>query len=345
MKEMKGLVVHAGGRLSIESLPIPQINDYQALVKTEACGVCNGTDLKLIHGTFKNFSDYPAVLGHEGVGRVVDIGKNVTSFKPGDRVLLPFLEGMSGEYHSGWGAYAEFAVVGDAEAMTSAGISGFSEAYHAQQKIPEFLDSADATMIVTFREVLSAIKRFGFAENKSAVIFGAGPVGLCFIKFCKLLGLGPVITFDINDEKVSEAVSMGADYVFNSKKANVAEEVKKICPGGVDYCIDAVGSNHLINQSMELIKYNGQICCYGISAELNMQLDWSKAPYNWSLNFVQWPAKQEEAFAHRQIINWIEAGVLNPNDFISDVIHFDKIIDAFKMVEEGLARKKIVIKY
>jgi L-iditol 2-dehydrogenase/propanol-preferring alcohol dehydrogenase len=110
--------------------------------------------------------------------------------------------------------------------------------------------------------------------------------------------------------------------------------------------VDAVGINQLINQAMELIKYNGKICCYGISPKLGMELDWSKAPYNWSLDFIQWPSKKEEGDAHAQIMAWINLGVLNPMDFISDVFDFEHIIDAFKLVEaHKSSTKKIVIRY
>lgn len=348
-KHMKSLVVSDDGSLSIVEVPIPEYDDYKALVKMEACGVCNGTDIKLIHRNFKGFDSYPAILGHEGVGRVVEKGKKVTNLEIGDLVLLPFLEGTTGPYYSGWGAYSEYAVVGDLKAMTQGGkgpgTTGFSEAYYAQQALPKGFDAVGASMIITFREVHSAIKRFGFKENSSLVVFGAGPVGLCFIKFAKLLGLGPIIVFDIKEEKLQQAGTMGADYVFNSLNVDVKEKVLEICNEGVDFVVDAVGINQLINQAMELVKYNGKICCYGISPKLSMELDWSKAPYNWSLQFVQWPSKYDEAEAHKIIINWMEMGILNPYDFISDVVPFDDILGAFKKVEDRTVSKKMVIKF
>jgi threonine dehydrogenase-like Zn-dependent dehydrogenase len=349
---MKTLVVDDKHELSIREIPVPKYQECQALVKTLSCGVCNGTDLKLIHGNFKNFNTYPAALGHEGVGKVVEVGSRVQNLQVGDMVLLPFLEGKSDGIYSGWGAYSEYAVVGDAGAYIAngkgPGTPEFSEGYFAQTVIkPEDkVDPVEASMIVTFREVLSAIRRFQMQPNESVFIMGAGPVGLCFTRFCKLLGLKTVITSDIEDEKVAAAKKMGADYVFNSKTVNVNAEVKKLFPDGIDYVVDAVGINALINQAMELVKYNGKICCYGISPKLGMDLDWSKAPYNWTLQFVQWPSKKEEEEAHAQVMAWINQGVLRPMDFISDVFDFDHIIDAFKLVEERKSStKKIVIKY
>jgi threonine dehydrogenase-like Zn-dependent dehydrogenase len=242
--------------------------------------------------------------------------------------------------------------VGDADAYIANGMGPgtpeFSEGYLAQKVIKkeDSVDPVEASMIVTFRAVLSAIRRFQFQPNENVFIMGAGPVGLCFTKFCKLLGLKTVITSDIDDEKASFAKTMGADYAFNSTTTDVNAEIKKMFPDGIDYVVDAVGINALINQAMGLIKYNGKICCYGISPKLGMDLDWSKAPYNWTVQFVQWPSKKEEAEAHAQIMAWINLGVLNPKDFISDVFDFEHIIDAFKLVEERKSgTKKIVIKY
>ena len=349
---MKTLVVDAKHELSIREVPKPKYKECQALVKMQSCGVCNGTDLKLIKGSFKNFDTYPAALGHEGVGKVVETGSKVQSLKVGDLVLLPFVEEKLDDVYSGWGAFSEYAVVGDAAAYIANGMGPgtheFSEAYFAQTLIkPEDkVDAVEASMIVTFREVLSAIRRFQFQPNDSVLVIGAGPVGLCFTQFSKLLGLKTVISTDIDDEKVSLAKTLGADYAFNPKKCDLNAEIKKLFPDGIDHVVDAVGINALINQAMELIKYNGKICCYGISPDLGMNLDWSKAPYNWTIQFVQWPSKKEEAEAHAQIMAWINLGLLKPMDFISHVFDFEKIIDAFKLVEEAKSgTKKVVIKY
>ncbi len=348
-KMMRSFAVDAVGKLDFVEVPMPVVDDCTALVKIEACGVCNGTDSKLAHGTFKNWHDYPTLLGHEAVGRVVEKGRLVTAFNVGDRVMLPFVDGPTGGYHSSWGGYSEYGTVGDWRAMQLAGrgpgTPGFSEGAYAQTKVPEGIDPVDATMIVTFREVLSAMKRFGMKENRSLVVFGAGPVGLCFTKFAKLIGMDPVITLDITEQKMADATAMGADHVFNSLSPDVTASVRAILPDGADFVVDAVGLNALINKAMELVTYNGSICCYGISPQLQMQLDWSRAPYNWTLQFVQFPLKIEEMEADSQILYWMQAGVLRAADFISDVLPFDQMQEAFRMIEERRTNKKTVIRF
>mgnify|MGYP000963781591 CR=1 FL=1 len=349
---MRSLVVDEKGSLSIRTLPVPVPGDCQALVRLCSCGVCNGTDSKLIHHTFKNFDSYPAALGHEGVGEVVQLGPKCTSLRLGDRVLLPFLEGAVEGVSSGWGAFSEYALVGDAEACALHGMGEgtprFNEGYLAQTVLSpdDRVDDVEAVMIVTFREVLSAIRRFGIAPNSDVVVFGCGPVGMCFIRFLRLLGMRRVIAVDISDSKVEKARSMGATAAFNSTKVNVAQAIRTLLPEGADAVVDAVGINALINQAMGLIRYNGKICCYGISPKLSMELDWSCAPYNWSLNFVQWPSKREEAQAHAQIMAWINMGVLSPSAFISHVFPFDRILDAFALLDQRLPdTQKIVVQF
>ena len=348
---MKSLAVTKDLNLEVVEVPVPKCEDNKVLVKTLACGVCNGTDTKILHGNFKNIdpAEYPCLLGHEGVGEVVEVGKNVTSFEVGDKILLPFIENPPEGYSSYWGAYSEYAICGDWKAMANngqgPGSDAFGEFYYTQSKLPRDIDPIDATMIITFREVLSAAKKFGFGPGKSVAIFGAGPVGLSFAKFAKMLGMAPIILFDIVDEKLEEAKKEGVDYAFNSTKVNPAEEVRKVCKDGVDFSLDAVGINALINEDMKLIKDGGTICVYGISPNLSVELDWSKAPYNWKLNFQQFPDKVAEAAAHNEIMNWIGLGLLNPRDFISHVIDFKDVLDAFDIIEKKQPCKKIVIRY
>lgn len=342
---MRTLVINEQGELEVRQIPKPKYNENQALVKTISCGICNGTDTKLIHQTFKGvgMEQYPLMLGHEGVGEVVELGANVTSYKIGDKVLLPFVDPDSeayGELGSAWGAFSEYAVVHDAAACGKAA----PECAYAQTVLPEDVDAVDAAMIVTLREVLSSIKRFGMKENNSVAIFGCGPVGLTFIKFMSILGVHPIIAFDVKPEKMQEAIKQGADYAFLSNACDVKAEIRKICPQGVDFVLDAVGMLALINQSMEYVRDGGKMCCYGISPKTSMELDWSKAPYNWQLQFQQFPSKIEEGEVTQQVLSWIRSGIIDLKDYISDYFEFNDILGAFEqLAKRKIAKKGIVV--
>lgn len=342
---MKTLVVEKDGTLQVREVPVPRYTQTQALVKMISSGICNGTDAKLIHKAFKGVEDdqYPLMLGHEGVGEVVETGSRVTGLKPGDRVLLPFGVNdpeLYGDLHSVWGAFSEYAVVDDSRAKGSP----VPECAYAQTVLPEWVDPVDASMIVTLREVLSSIKRFGIRENNSVAVFGCGPVGMTFIRFLSLLGAHPIIAFDIKEEKLEEALKNGADYAFNSARCDIPDTIHSILPRGIDFTVDAVGYLPLINESMKCLRDGGKTCCYGISPETEMKLEWAKAPYNWKLHFQQFPSKAEEGEATAQILAWLKAGAISLKDFISDYFDCDHILDAFqKLAEKKIAGKGIVV--
>jgi L-iditol 2-dehydrogenase len=342
---LKTLVVDKHGGLHVQEAELPEFNECQALVKTLSCGICNGTDAKLIHQSFKNFGSekYPLMLGHEGVGRVVKLGAKVTSYRTGDIVLLSFADAQPG-LGSGWGSFSEYGVVCDKDSWDTTRYGPVPECAYAQSVLPESIDPVDAAMIITLREVLSSIKRFGIDENASVAIFGCGPVGLTFIKIMKLLGVKRIIAFDIVPEKLRDAQNIGADYAFNSKEVDCLAASRGIYPDGLAYVIDAVGNSAIINQAMPLLADQGKICCYGISANLSADIDWSQAPYNWQMQFQQFPSKVEEGLAHDQIIKWLESGLIDLKDFISDYYPFEDILKAFEKLENrGISKKGIVV--
>lgn len=342
---MKTFVVNKDGSTEIREVPRPRCGSRQALVKTIACGMC-GTDVKLLHHAFKGIpqSVYPIMLGHEGVGEVVEVGSEVTSFRPGDKVLLPFVDpdpelypGMS----SAWGALSEYAIVCDPAAWPQGEAPACA---YAQKVLTSDVDPVDAVMIVTFREVLSSIRYFGIKPEDSIVVFGCGPVGLTYIKFLKLCGVKEITAIDIIDEKLESAKKNGAAHVINSQKENAEETVLKLYPQGVDYVLDAIGAPFVVNAAMPLIKDRGTVLCYGVPASEQITIDFSRADYNWRVIYQQMPRKEEEGAAHEQVMEWIRSGQLVLRDFISDYFRFEDSVEAFqKLLDRKISKKGIIV--
>lgn len=341
---MKTLIVNKEGRLEIQEIAKPRINEKQALVKTIACGMC-GTDVKLIHKTFKGFPEdiYPIMLGHEGVGEVVETGADVKGLKPGDKVLLPFVDPdpeLYGDLGSGWGAMSEYAVVHDPLAYAD---GEAPDCAYAQTVLDDDLDPVDAVMIVTFREVLSNIRYFGIKPEDSVAVFGCGPVGLTFIKFLSLARVKNIVAVDIFDEKLMLAKEKGASIVINSKTQDLDKEIHAVFEEGVDYVLDAVGLPFVVNQAMSLIKDRGQVLCYGVPEKEEITIDFSKASYNWSVVYQQMPRKKEEGEAHAQVMEWIRSGELEIKEFISDYFKFEDSVEAYeKLLNREVMKKGII---
>jgi threonine dehydrogenase-like Zn-dependent dehydrogenase len=345
---MKAAVIVRPGQLEIQEIPMPKFNDYQVLVEQLACGICTGTDWKLLEGHFKGFTTYPAVLGHEAVGRVIKMGKKVRNFEIGDLVLRPGLEiiGDGTSLYSGWGAFAEYGVAGDGKAMLEDGKvrpeDGWNDIYFSQQKIPKGMNPVHGTMLITYKEVLSAIFRFGMRPNASIMILGMGPVGLSFVRFTKILGLGPIIAGDMESSRLNLAREMGADECLDVRKVKPETWVKEHVPEGLDFVVDAVGMTDLLNQAMNIVKFNGSICAYGISPQSRMNLVWEAGPYNWKLHVLQWPTFQEESATHHQIINWINMGVLDAGKFVTHVLPLSRLQEGLNLLRERKALKAVV---
>ena len=344
---MRAFIVNKDGSTQISEIPRPRYNSRQALVKTIACGMC-GTDVKLVHRTFKGFPEsiYPVILGHEGVGEVVETGADCKTFHVGDKVLLPFVDPDPELYPgmgSAWGALSEYAVVCDPAADYPEG-EAVPECAYAQTILDECLDPVDAVMLVTFREVLSSIRFFGIRPGDSVVVYGCGPVGSTFVKFLNLSGVEDVVAIDIIDEKLQAVKANGAKYIINSKETDAAAKVRELYPDGVDYVLDAIGAPFVVNAAMPLIKDRGTVLCYGVPEKEEITIDFSKASYNWRVIYQQMPRKAEEGAATAQVMEWIKSGRLVVKDFISDYFKFDDACEAYeKLLSRQISKKGIIV--
>ena len=339
---MRTLVVNKDGSLAIQETKTPTCGKKEALVKMIACGMC-GTDIKLIHHAFKGFplSVYPIMLGHEGVGEVVEIGEDVKGLKVGDKVLLPFVD-ANDELGSGWGGFSEYAIVHDPLAYPEGEAPDFC---YAQTVLSEDLDPVDAVMFVTFREVLSSIRFFGIKPEDPIVVFGCGPVGTTFIKFLSLLGGKDIIAVDIMDEKLELATQNGATKTINSLHADLVAEVRGLYPDGVKYVLDAVGLPLVVNQAMPLLADRGAVLCYGVPEKEEITIDFSPASYNFSVIYQQMPEKKEEAQAHQQVLEWVRQGDIVMKDYISDTFAFEDALKAFDLLLDRKIMKKGIITF
>ncbi|MCL2559091.1 MAG: zinc-binding dehydrogenase [Turicibacter sp.] len=345
MEWMKSLIVTENKTLAIAEIPKPTITEYEALVKMVACGICNGTDAKIIAGTFKGLEKYPLMLGHEGVGRVEAVGAKVENYKVGDIVLLPFANDASGAHDSGWGAFSEYATVYDAKAGATAGLIDDTHFSWGQSVVPTDIEATSSAMLITLREVLASIRTFGITTDSTVVVYGCGPVGVTFTKFMHLLGVKNLIVVDRLAEKREVALKNGAMLYLNGVEVDVVAEVRKVYPNGVDFVIDAVGHESVVNEGLKLIRDRGDVCVYGVPATTKLSLDFAEAPYNWNVVFQQMPSKKEEGEAHDQVLAWLRSGDVVLADYISHVMPFEEVLEAFAMLERREIPLKCIVRF
>ena len=343
---MRAVAVIEPGRVEVVELDAPTPGPYQALVKTEVAALCNATDGKLVAGHFPGVENYPLMLGHETAGIIDTVGDKARNFTVGDRAIggLVF-EFSDPQYATGWGGFCEYTLINDHDAMVEDGVAdeehGWFECYEIQRTVPADISADDAVLLCTWREVYGGFGDFALGQGDDIVVFGAGPVGLSFVKFGKLLGLGYIGVVDPLDHKRDKALSMGADAVFTPDSPDLAG-LTAARGKPLDAVIDAVGSEGIINAALPMIKMGGSICVYGVIADASITVAKGAGPYNFNLYMHQWPTRRRERAAMEPLCEWIREGTISAAEFVTHEFPVEQINDALDAVSRGEVLKALL---
>ena len=343
---MQAVAVIEPGRLELVDVPEPKPGPYEARVKTEVACLCNATDGKLIDGHFPGVDTYPLLLGHESAGIVDAVGEKVRNFKPGDRVIGGLLFDCGDpKYSSGWGGFCEYSLAADHDAMVEDGVAdeehGWFECYEIQRTVPTDISVEAAVMLCTWREVYGGFGDFNLQAGDSVLVFGAGPVGLSFLKFGKLLGLEFIGLVDPLPQKREKALAMGADAVFAPDSPKLQAGAGQ-CGKPLDAVIDAVGSPAIANAALPLVKMGGSICIYGVIADDAITIEKAKGPYNFNLFMHQWPTRHRERAAMEPLCEWIRDGKVRADEFLTHDFPVEQIVEAVEQVRAGNVIKALL---
>lgn len=264
-RTMKAAFVTEFGRpLTIGELPVPQPKDGQVLIKIEACGVCH-TDVHAADGDWPVRPKPPFVPGHEGIGRVVSMGRNVRCLKEGDRVGVPWLFqacGLCDYCLTSRETMCESALYGGYTAN-----GGFAEYCVAPAdyvaRIPSGLDPVAAGPIICAG--ITTYKGVKVADCKPGewlVVSGVGGLGHLAIQYAKAMGL-QVIAVDIAEDKLKLAKTLGASLAFNASTTDVVQDVQQAVGGAHGVLITAV-SKSAFAQGAGMLRRGGTCVLTGL---------------------------------------------------------------------------------
>lgn len=264
-KTMKAAVIREFGKpLQIEEMPVKEPGLNQILVKVITCGVCH-TDLHACQGDWPVKPKMPLIPGHEAVGYVVALGRDVNNVKEGDVVGVPWLYSACGgcEYCiTGWetlcesqqnggysvdGGYAEY-VIADARYVA-----------HLPANI-NFLEIAPITCAgVT---VYKGLKETDTKPGEWVAISGIGGLGHLAVQYAKAMGLH-VAAIDVSDDKLKLAKSLGADITVNARNEDPGATLKKLTGGMHGVLVTAV-SPIAFKQGISALRRKGTIALNGL---------------------------------------------------------------------------------
>jgi len=270
---LKAAVVSKEKTVSVVDKQLRPLKHGEALVQMEYCGVCH-TDLHVKNGDFGDVTG--VVLGHEGVGKVVDVAEGVTSLKVGDRVAIPWLYESCG--------HCEYCTTGRETLCRNVKNAGYTvDGAMAEQaivvadyvvKVPDNLDPAAATSITCAGvTTYKAVKVSDIRPGQWIGVFGIGGLGSLAVQYAKNVFGARVVAFDINDDKLAFAKEVGADVTVNSLKENPKEKVLEITDGkGLDACVVTAVAKAPFNQAVDVVKAGARVVAVGLPVD-KMDLD------------------------------------------------------------------------
>ena len=265
---MKALVLKEYYEFEYKDVPDPPMGPEDVLIQVKACGIC-GSDVHGLDGSTGRRIP-PVVMGHEASGIIVQVGNQVRGWQEGDRVTFDStiycgtchfcrqgatnlceerrVLGVScDDYHQD-GAFAEYIAVPS----------------HILYRLPEDLSFERAAMVEALSIAFHAVERTPISLNDTAVVVGAGMIGLLVIQTLRTAGCGRIIAVDLDTGRLELARQLGADEGLRADTANVAARVREGTAGyGADLAFEVVGITPTLKLATQCLRKGGSLTLVG----------------------------------------------------------------------------------
>lgn len=345
---MKAAVIYDDRDIRFGDAPDPQVGPDDVLVAPSYAGIC-GTDLHIFRGEFHSRVKYPSVLGHEFGGVVLEVGKNVKTFKRGDRVTVDpilschqcpacltghlnackSLKLLGVEYNGGFGQYV------------SAPVSHVFP-------LPDTFPMQYVSMVEMYGLALHVLGRGMVQPGETVVVLGAGKLGLSVMDaLCHKGDANTVIAVDMQPFRLETACKVGARYAIDLKKEDPVERVMDITQGlGADCVIECVGHFHEqpdrespMAQAVKMIRSAGRVVTAGMGEQLS------------PVHFKTLVLKEAQIIASRvtlgefpRSIDLVARGSVHPELLVTHQMPLRDVTSAFARVDaEDPATIKVVL--
>jgi S-(hydroxymethyl)glutathione dehydrogenase / alcohol dehydrogenase len=367
MKTRAAVAWQAGQPLTIEILDLDGPRAGEVLVEVKATGICH-TDYFTLSGADPE-GLFPAVLGHEGAGVVVEVGAGVTTLKPGDHViplytpecrqckfclsrktnLCQLIRSTQGKGLMPDGT-SRFSLDGK-PVLHYMGTSTFSN-YIVAPEIAMAKIRSDAPfdkVCYIGCGVTTGVGAVIFTAKVEAganvVVFGLGGIGLNVIQGAKMVGADKIIGVDLNPRREAMARKFGMTHFLNPKDhANIVDAIVQLTDGGADYSFECIGNTATMRQALECChKGWGQSIIIGVApagAEI------STRPFQ-LVTGRQWKGSAFGGARGRtdvpKIVDWYMEGKLNIDDLITHTLKLEDINKGFELMKAGESIRSVVV--
>lgn len=367
MQTKAAVAFEAGKPLSIETVNLDGPKAGEVLVEIKATGICH-TDAYTVSGADPE-GLFPAILGHEGAGVVVEIGPGVTSLKPGDHVIPLYTpECRQCEYCLSMKTNLCQAIrATQGRGVMPDGSSRFSldgqTIYHymgtstfANYTVLPEISLAKIREDAPFDKVCyigcgvttgigAVINTAKVEPGSKVVVFGLGGIGLNVIQGAKMVGADIIVGVDLNPAKKEIAEKFGMTHFVNPKEVegDLVPYLVDLTKGGADYSFECIGNVNVMRQALE--------CCHkgwGVSVIIGVAgagQEISTRPFQLVTGRV-WKGTAFGGARGRtdvpKIVDWYMDGKINIDDLITHVLPFEKINEGFDLMHEGKSIRTVL---
>ncbi len=339
--KMKVAVMNGIGKMDLIERDIPIVKENEVLVKLDYVGIC-GSDLHYYENG--RIGDYivkpPFVLGHEPGGVVVEVGNKVKHLNIGDRVALE--QGKTCG-HCEFCKTGRYNLCPDVIFFATPPVDGVFQEYVAHEadlcfKLPENVSTLEGALIEPLAVGFHAAIQGGARIGQTAVVMGAGCIGLVSMMALKAMGVSNVYIVDIMEKRLEKALELGATGIINAKEKNAIEEVMKITNNnGCDLVIETAGTEITTVQAIHMAKKGSNIVLVGYSKSGEMTLPMSLV-LDKELTF-------KTVFRYRHIYNMaieaVASGKVNLKGIITNEFDLD---DVQKAMDYSVNNKADIVK-
>ncbi len=303
---MKAAVFHGLRDIRIAEVAEPKPSPGEVLVRVKYCGIC-GSDLhEYQHGLFPE-----SPFGHEACGEIVEVGPGVKGYDAGDRVI-PLNKG----------AYAQYMVCPQDRLL----------------KIPPGMSWEQAATVEPLSVAAYSITKADLQPGVTALITGAGPVGLMTILGLKAVGVETIYVTEVSEMRRKKAEEMGATRTCNSLNARVSSWIKELTSGhGVDVAFESVGIEASLKDCLTSVRFQGKVIVQGIFTD--------RVPIH-MLGFVT----RETIMMGTNSANpslamkWIEKKGVKPEMMVTKTIPLENISEGFEILTRKIKEEiKILV--
>lgn len=342
---MKAAVVMGKRRFEIRELPKPEVQPGTLLIRVKCCAIC-GTDLEYAESPgwdAKEGDDQikpaEAVLGHEWVGEVVEVGEGVKGWSAGERCVdrkgscnrcywcirglhhlclggrtlgTPY-DGDGGGWSSMHGAMAEYVL-----RLASDRI-----------KVPDSVSDEEAALTEPLNVGLSAVYESGIRAADSVAILGAGHIGQLAMLGAKAAGAAPIIVTDRIQSRLDKALELGADYALNIDEGNVYQQILDITEAGADAVFVCVRGADVLRESTLAVRREGTIAIVGFPKPVVID------PIHWLVKHLRIIGCDPSGQYNMEAMKLMQYKQVNCEPLISEVMPLEDVQKAFDSLYNG----------